>query len=232
MNKIVWILLIGITVLMSSFTAVLAVEKSEMVAAKVLQTESIDVAPIEDLMREHGVLSRLLLIYEEIIRRLDNNEKYPPEALYQSTMLIRNFIQNYHEKLEEQYLFPRFQKANMLIELTTTLKQQHVSGHNIIDSIMVYEKMQKAGDKQKLIASMHAFLRLYRPHKAREDTILFPAVHKIVSKQEYEKLGDIFEDKEQQLFGKNGFENIVQQVEAIEKSLNIYNLSQFTMAVR
>src|ERR1700758_346024 len=33
--------------------------------------EEEEVAPAEDLMREHGVLNRVLLIYEEALRRLD-----------------------------------------------------------------------------------------------------------------------------------------------------------------
>ena len=35
----------------------------------------IEVAPVEDLMREHGILSRNLLIYDEIISRLEKSIK-------------------------------------------------------------------------------------------------------------------------------------------------------------
>ena len=36
-----------------------------------------EVSPAEDLMREHGVLKRVLLIYEEAIRRIDTNAILP-----------------------------------------------------------------------------------------------------------------------------------------------------------
>lgn len=42
------------------------------------------------------------------------------------------------------------------------------------------------------------------------------------------RLGDVFEDKEHQLFGEDGFEKTVAKVSEIEKLLGIYNLSQFT----
>lgn len=193
-----------------------------------IQPQSIEVSPTEDLMREHGVLTRLLLIYEEILRRINNNETYPATALYKTTEIIRSFVQNYHEKLEEQYVFPRFNKNSDLGKLTTTLKQQHNAGRKIIDQILAAEKMQKQDDKTKLITAINAFIKMYRPHKGREDTILFPAFHAIVPAAEYNKLGDMFEDKEQELFGKNGFENIVKEVAEIEKSLGIYNLTKFT----
>jgi hypothetical protein len=69
---------------------------------------------------------------------------------------------------------------------------------------------------------------MYRPHEAREDTILFPALRKIISKNEYYALGEDFEDKEHELFGEDGFEATVDKVANIEKQLGIYELSQFT----
>src|SRR5689334_6674430 len=72
-----------------------------------------DVSPPEDLMREHGALNRLLLIYEESGRRLDSGQGLPIEVVAGSADLIRRFIEQYHEKLEEDFLFPRFEKANL-----------------------------------------------------------------------------------------------------------------------
>jgi hypothetical protein len=71
---------------------------------------------------------------------------------------------------------------------------------------------------------------MYRPHEAREDTVLFPAFRGIVSAHEYASLGEDFEKKEHQLFGKEGFEGIVEKVATIEKELGIYDLAKFTPA--
>jgi len=196
----------------------------------VSQEVSGQISPAEDLMREHGVLNRILLIYEEIIRRMDNNETFPPETLSKATAIVRNFIQDYHEKLEEKYLFSRFRTANKLVELTKVLDRQHEAGRKVVDDIMVQGKFQNADDKKNLIESIRSFIRMYRPHKAREDTILFPAFHSIVAPKEYKELGDEFEAEEERLFGRNGFETIVRQVEDIERTLAIYDLPQFTPA--
>src|SRR6266508_3941702 len=74
-----------------------------------------EVSLAEDLMREHGVLKRVLLVYGESLRRLGAREELPPEALADSARIIRSFIEDYHEKLEEDFLFPRFRKANTLV---------------------------------------------------------------------------------------------------------------------
>jgi hypothetical protein len=75
---------------------------------------------------------------------------------------------------------------------------------------------------------MEQFIRMYSPHEAREDTVLFPAFREIVRGHEYDALGEEFEKKEHQLLGEDGFEKMVDRVASIEKALGIYDLSQFT----
>jgi len=41
-------------------------------------------------------------------------------------------------------------------------------------------------------------------------------------------MADMFEDEEHRRFGRAGFEGVVDKVADIEKSLGIYDLSQFT----
>ena len=43
--------------------------------------------------------------------------------------------------------------------------------------------------------SLRQFIRMYNPHEAREDTVLFPAFRGIVSANEFDSLGEDFERK-------------------------------------
>ena len=52
-----------------------------------------DVSPPEDLMREHGVLNRILLIYEESGRRLDAGQAVPIDVVANGADIIRRFIE-------------------------------------------------------------------------------------------------------------------------------------------
>ena len=197
------------------------------------EDEGQKVSPPEDLMQEHGLLNRVLLIYDTCRIHLINKQSFQKEALSKAAGIIRTFVEDYHEKQEENYLFPRFQKANQLTDLVKVLLQQHQAGRNITDQIVLLCKSDLTMDteNQKLIKLLTDFNDMYRPHEAREDTILFPAFRKIVSKNEYDSLGEEFEKNEHKLFGKEGFEGMVSKVEEIEKSLDIYELSQFTPKV-
>jgi hemerythrin-like domain-containing protein len=193
------------------------------------------VSPAEDLMREHGVLNRILLIYDTCKVNLVNGEQFSLDALNNSAQIIRSFIEDYHEKLEEDFLFPRFEKANQLTDLVQVLRDQHKVGREITDLIIRFSKMKTNFDSdnsQKLIKLLTSFNVMYRPHEAREDTILFPALRRIISKNEYFALGEDFEDKEHELFGEDGFEAMVEKVADIEKQFGIYDLSKFTPLVQ
>jgi hemerythrin-like domain-containing protein len=190
-----------------------------------------EVSPAEDLMREHGLLNRVLLIYEETGRRLQRRVEYDPGPLAGAAKIIQQFIEGYHEKLEEEYLFPRFEKAGRLTELVRVLREQHQAGRRLtgqIQKLAGSTALQDAAERQRLDQALHAFVRMYRPHEAREDTVLFPALREIVSSSEYDALGEKFEKKERQLFGSEGFEKMVDQVADLEKRLGIYDLSKFT----
>jgi hemerythrin-like domain-containing protein len=188
-----------------------------------------EISPAEDLMREHGVLARALLIYDEISLRIESGNEFPSDELFATARLIQRFVESYHEKLEENYLFPRFEKAGKLVDLVKVLLAQHQAGRRLTLQILgIPSKYLTAEEKSRLKLDLRAFCRMYRPHKAREDTVLFPAFHTIVSEKEFDSLGESFEDKEVELFGEGGFENIVDEVTGIEKKLGIFELSQFT----
>jgi len=196
--------------------------------------EEEEVAPPEDLMREHGVLNRILLVYDEAVRRLDAKQDLPPDPLRNAASIIRTFIEDYHEKLEEDYLFPRFEKAGRLADLTAVLRAQHQAGRRLTDQLTQLATLQSLKDPSRvdtLKNVLRQFTRMYRPHEAREDTVLFPALRQIVSKQEFGALGEDFEKKEHQLFGEDGFEKIVDRVASIERALGINDLAQFTPKV-
>src|SRR5437016_652439 len=71
----------------------------------------------EDLMKEHGVLNRCLLIYEEGLRRLEGMQEVTPGVFHHTAQLIKKFVEEYHEKNEEKYIFPAFERARKLTGL-------------------------------------------------------------------------------------------------------------------
>jgi hemerythrin-like domain-containing protein len=193
--------------------------------------EAETISATEDLMREHGVLNRMLLLYEEGLRRMRAKEEVTPDVFHKPATLVRKFVEDYHERLEENFIFPEFEKREKLVNLVKVLREQHCAGKVLTDVILRSsgpEQFRREDARSELARACRAFIRMYRPHEAREDTVLFPALHTLLPARQVRALGERFEEEEERLFGDEGFEKIVAQVAAIEKQLGIYDLGQFT----
>ncbi len=180
-------------------------------------------------MREHGVLRRVMYLYDDASLRLDSQREVPLDALVSCAGIIRRVIEDYHEKLEENFLFPRFEKAGKLADLTATLRRQHEVGRRLTDEIIALAKAPLAdADRAKLAAVLRSFNHMYRPHAAREDTVLFPELRGLVGAKAYRELGDEFEDKEKQMLGDHGFEHAVADVARLEQAFGVDDLAKLT----
>jgi hemerythrin-like domain-containing protein len=195
-----------------------------------------DIPPTEDLMREHGVLRRILLVYEEAIRRLASGDAAGVDVvdtIAGAANMVRRFVEGYHEKLEEDFVFPKLEKAGKLVDLTQVLRIQHAAGRKVTDAILESTKQKSLGPdrRRQLTASMQSFIRMYAPHAAWEDTELFPTFRQLYTEAELDRLGDRFEAQEHKLLGGGGFEGSLKDVGDLEKALGIHDLSKFTPSV-
>jgi len=205
-----------------------------MISSCGTKMEDDEISPAEDLMREHGVFNRIMMIYDNCMSKMARNEEFRVDVIKNSASIIRSFIEDYHEMLEEKFLFPRFVNANIMVDLVQTLYIQHHAGRILTDQILnlaVVNTFKNPVDTLKLNDLLNTFNRMYRPHEAREDSVLFPEIRKIVTRNEYASMGEDFEKQEHKLFGSDGFEGIVDKVATIEKQLGIYDISAFTPAV-
>jgi hemerythrin-like domain-containing protein len=195
-------------------------------AAKGEVADEAEVTPGEDLMQEHGVLERVLLIYDEAARRIDHGDDLDPALLAAAAGLIHRFVEDYHEKQEEDFVFPRLEAAGRETALVAVLRRQHARGRAVTDEIL---RRAAAGRPDAALGVLlRAFERMYRPHAAREDTVLFPAFRQVVGGSGYLELGEKFEEREHEVFGERGFEDAVAEVARIEAALGLADLDRFT----
>ena len=186
--------------------------------------EGTDVSAFEALMRQHGLLARLLLIYEESARLLETGKEFPPQALGFAALTLKDFVEKYHEKIEEKHVFPRLEKAERLVDLVGVLRRQHAVGERLTANIIGNsgpDLMRRREDHAKLAGWLRQYVRMMRPHTAHEDTVVFPELRKLVSKQEYDALAETFQKREREALGDVGFEEWVQRVAKLEALLGL-----------
>jgi len=187
--------------------------------------------PGEDLMTEHGLLLRVLLIYRRLMASQASGLPVQASHAHDAALIIHDYIEAFHEALEEAYVFPRLASAGQLKPTVSTLLLQHARGRERTQLILAESagsgSLKRAG--ARLVAtSMAAFVRMYEPHEAREDTVVFPAFRALLTPAELTDLSQQFAELQTQQFGSDGFAHMVARVADIEQALGIYDLAQFT----
>ena len=192
-----------------------------------------EVTANEDLMREHGILRRILIVYREVGPRLVADAAgVDALAIADATRLFQAFGERYHEQLlEEQHIFPLVSKSGGgAAGLIPALLAQHARGREITGYVLDRTRSGRVGaaGADQLARTLIGFARMYEPHAAREDTIIFPAFKKAVGPQSYDELGDRFEEIERREFGGDGFDIAGGKIAEIEHRLGLADLAAFT----
>jgi len=197
------------------------------------EAEHLEITAAEDLMREHGLLRRALLVYQESAQRLRNDPaSVPPDALEKAANLVRVFGEDYHQtKLEEVFVFPVVQKtpgtAAIYVDI---LLDQHARGREITDYVLSISRLDRISKNsvEPLGKALESYVRMYQHHAAIEDTVVFPLWKAAVGESQLDALAAKFEEIEAEEFGGDGFEVALKRIEEVETSLGLSDLGIFT----
>ncbi len=184
------------------------------------------VGSIETLMRGHGLLMRAIIIYDVVREKLTKSEETEPSLILKTTAVIHNYLQDYHENMEERFIFKPMEKAQIQFSSIQDLKIQHGTGHELIKRITNLVKTGKLN--AELAGYLESFGRMYKYHAAWEDTVVFPAFDALEKRSELAELAATFELEEKSILGQTGFASFLNDIASVEKQLGIYGLSAWT----
>ena len=196
------------------------------------EVASEDMTAVEDLLLEHGILRRALVVYREVAARLHERGEVAGDLIHSSAKLVREFGEDYHErKMEEAYVFPDVKRhGGPAAALVDVLIAQHERGRVLTDWVISVTQSSKVGaGVEELAKVLDDYALMYEAHAAWEDTVLFPAWKKAISRQLLRERRNRFEEIEYEQLGAPGFEDAcLRKIADIEASLGIGDLAQLT----
>jgi hemerythrin-like domain-containing protein len=185
--------------------------------------------PPEQLMRGHAILARVLLIYENGLRRAGQGEDIDPAVFTRAAEITKRFIHDHQEKMEEELVFAQFKKAGRMVELVGVLASQHAAGAKVTDKILAAAPQARNKEPREAMGrDVQALIAMYRPHMAREATDVFPTLRHLVTADEYGEIADEMVKRERQVVGADGFEKVAKQVAEVEQVIGIQDIGVFT----
>lgn len=185
-------------------------------------------SPGEALMTEHGVLKRVLLAYRAASGQLATGTTPPTGAVTDAAQIIADYVESFHEGLEEAYVFPRVQHTNAT--LVRTLLTQHDKGRHLTAAILAAAgaDLTQTRAKESLKGFLDAFVRMYEPHEAWEDTVIYPALRAQTPQRTLDELAERFHELENTQYGDAALTQILNRVTGVEQQLGIADLAAFT----
>ncbi len=186
---------------------------------------------IETLGRQHAVTRRALAVMEKIKNSLNAQMVRSPEIAGGAVAIISEFMINYHQLMEEKYIFPAFASSQKTADLIATLRRQHGAAYRLTEILKplcadLSKKDQE--NRRKAVNMIHLLTRMSLAHESWEDTALLPLLRVVAPGKAYEQLGYTLESAETQFLGPGGIEPTIQKIAGFENSLGIGNLDSFT----
>jgi hemerythrin-like domain-containing protein len=184
----------------------------------------------EDLMQEHGLVTRVILIYGRTIELLNSNQPVDLAHAGAAAQIVARVIHGHHEVEEERIIFPVVEKTAGMQKLTSTLRGQHNAARGltaIIGRNASGQAVKDAARRKELVVAMQNFMNMYTPHGAHEDTEVYPAFRDALSRDEYAKVAEQFAADEQRVNTAGGFRENAAALARVEGALGL-DLARYT----
>ena len=179
--------------------------------------------PNEDLMQEHGLVSRVILIYRRSIELAEANRPFHPEQVAGAARVIARVIHGHHEVEEEELMFPALEKPRELHMLVEVLRGQHRAARALTNRIGL--EIADPGRRSQAFRAMREFSGMYEAHGAYENSIVYPAFRQAVGPERYQELAAVWAKNERKLRGSLG--DYLSALAKAEQAMDL-DLAQYT----
>jgi hemerythrin-like domain-containing protein len=162
--------------------------------------------PNEELMNDHGILRRALLVCHHCASLLrEGKVQNIGKPLHETAIVFQRFGGDYHEKaIEETFVFPEVLKGDpATARCPTVLIRQHERSREFLTYLQDITKsgIVPARNAGQLASQLEVFDKMYRFHAAYEDTVVFPAWKNQLSAQAYGEMRERFVQVQQKMIG-------------------------------
>ena len=185
--------------------------------------------PNEDLMQEHGVLTRVIALWQHTDTQLREGQLASADALRRSITLVQELIQEHHERTEEAHVFPVLERAGRELALVRTLRDQHVLGRAAThESVELLSGALDPTSRLRVATLLEGLGRMMTAHVSREDTIVFPAFRSLLGAR-YADFGAEMEPDEEPEEVEHELAEAAEQLEELETALGVGDLRSWSI---
>ena len=136
----------------------------------------------EILYSEHEKIGVSLFILENILKKMEVEEKIPFSDFDNIILFLQEFADFIHHKKEEDFYFPEVIKTGdlKLKSLVLELIEEHKKARELVNEFKIgVSELKSGGGKNKIKESILNYISLMKKHIGKENGILFIQAGKI-----------------------------------------------------
>jgi len=191
-------------------------------------------SPTEELDVEHGMLTRILLAMDHVLRTEGNIPRANLGPINQACMLIKQSVVDHHMKIEEENIYPRFENTE-LADFASALKSQHIEGRKLLarmESLSKTGAVRDRAEMEELRKVFNDFKDMMTAHAAWEETMMFPVMVGTWSEDDLSDLREKQEQDEKMLLGKDATEKLNSMLTSLESACGVNDVRDFTRRLK
>jgi hemerythrin-like domain-containing protein len=183
--------------------------------------------PIDILLDEHKVVTRVIDLTEEIRDRLQHEKDVPATVFWKLVDFLYNYGDVIHHSKEEDVLFAKMQ--DYADKLPTAVKDQiGVLIEQHLQALDLANEMHKAirdykrgnpGARKRILQAVKSYVELMRPHFQSEENDVFPTMVKVLSKADKDRMKADFDRFDKLVGGAEAHKRYERVVGELEKEL-------------
>jgi len=176
--------------------------------------------PITQLIDEHRIMERVMDVMEKLAEGIEEQRPISSDMILGNIGMLLECNDEYHYGKEEDILLPFLEEIGKNDE--TELIQSYINRYRendkllatIIDSLEDYSKGDM-GVTIRLMENIREFVRNVRPLYFNEDKEIFEPLKKNLTKEEMERLTELFQDFDYDWDGPtlNKYQKLVREME-------------------
>ena len=161
-------------------------------------------APFHKLKHEHRIIEQGLRALNGISLRLNVGEPIPSGALSRAVDFIKTFVDHFHHRKEEEFLFPALERQGIQREdgPLGMMEQEHEIERELLAELDNAIKAYQSGDEEACQHFAEAATRYTDhliSHVQKEDNVLFRIGEEMLDEEEQKALTDAFEKAEAEM---------------------------------
>ncbi len=184
--------------------------------------------PIEILLDEHKLVERVIKLVEKVRSKLKKKKEIPATSFWKLVDFLRSYADVIHHSKEEDILFMQMREheaelSEKVWDQIGVLIDEHIQGLDLANEMHKAIRDYQRGSvsaRKRILRSVTSYVDIMKAHFKSEEDEVFPAMVKVLSKAEKDKMAADFKRFDKIVGGTAAHRSYEKIVAELEKELS------------